>query len=67
VNELHAHKPEGAEDVYTPRGITDPALPTPQDDIGNDHTFTGSWHPGYPEKMRREEAKAGSGESVHPL
>ena len=45
VNELHEHKPEGVEDVYTPKGIQNPVMPTEQDDINNDHTFTATWKP----------------------
>lgn len=67
VNELHAHKPEGVEDIYTPNGIEHPALPDEQADIGNDHTFSYTWNPAYPEKMRREEAQSGTGEKVHSL
>lgn len=60
VNELHQNKPEGVVDPYTPNAIENPILPTEQDDIGNDHTFSYTWHTTYPEKMRRVEAKAGS-------
>lgn len=47
VNELHRSMPEGVEDCYTPDGIPDPALPGPEDDVGNDHTITATWHPSY--------------------
>ncbi|MCR5736891.1 MAG: transketolase [Eubacterium sp.] len=67
VNELHQSKPEGVEDVYTPNGIENPVLPTEQDDIGNDHTFSYTWETDYPEKMRRVEAKSGTGEREHQL
>lgn len=67
VNELFACKPEGIEDPYTPKGIENPTQQTPQDDIGNDHTFSYTWTTNYPEKMRRVDAKAGSGERVHRL
>lgn len=67
VNELHKIKPEGVEDVYTPNGIENPSLPTSQDDIGNDHTFSYTWNTDYPEKMRRVEAPSGSGEREHKL
>ena len=67
VNELHENKPDGVEDVYTPNGIANPALPTEQDDIGNDHTFTYTWNTSYPEKMRRVVAEPGSGEREHQL
>lgn len=67
VNELHKNKPDGAEDVYTPGGIENPVLPNDNDDIGNDHTFSHTWHSDYPEKMRRVEAKSGSSEKVHNL
>ena len=62
VNELHQTKPEGVEDPYTPEGIPNPVLPTESDDINNDHTLTYTWKTTYPEKMRRVEAKSGSGE-----
>lgn len=61
VNELHENKPDGVEDPYTPDGVLDPMLPTENDDIHNDHTFTFTWKTAYPEKMRRVEAPAGSG------
>lgn len=65
VNELHAKKPEGVEDPYTPGGIEKPALPQEHDDIGNDHTFSYTWRTTYPERMRRVDARSGSGEEVH--
>lgn len=67
VTELHRVKPEGIEDPYTPQGIKDPTLPAPDDDIGNDHTFTHTWGTAYPEPMRRVEARSGSGEAVHEV
>lgn len=67
VNELHKSKPEGVEDIYTPNGILNPVLPTEQDDINNDHTFTATWNPSYQEKMRRVEAAPGSGEREHRI
>lgn len=67
VNELHQSKPEGVEDIYTPNGIENPMLPTEQDDIGNDHTFTYTWNTTYEEKMRRVEAKSGSNERIKYL
>lgn len=65
VNELHKKKPEGVEDPYTPNGIENPTLPSKNDDIGNDHTFTYTWNTEYPEKMRRVSAKPGTEEKVH--
>lgn len=65
VNELHKIKPEGIEDPYTPKGIENPEMPIDTDDIGNDHTFSYTWMPSYPEKMRRVNAKAGSKEPIH--
>ena len=59
--------PEGVEDIYTPKGIENPVLPSEQDDIGNDHTFTYTWNTSYPEKMRRVEAEPGSGKREHQL
>lgn len=67
VTELHHYKPEGIEDVYTPNGIENPVLPSENDDIGNDHTFSYTWHTTYPEKMRRVEAKSGTREREHRL
>lgn len=67
VNELHEKMPEGVEDIYTPKGIENPVLPSEQDDIGNDHTFSYTWNTTYPEHMRRVEAKPGTGEREHRL
>lgn len=67
VNELHKVKPEGVEDPYTPEGIPNPILPTRNDDICHDHTFTFTWNTTYPEKMRRVEALSGSGEREHRI
>lgn len=47
VTELHAAKPAGVEDPYTPDGIADPVKPGPDADIGNDHTASAGWHPTY--------------------
>ena len=47
VTELHAAKPAGVEDPYTPDGIADPVKPGPDADIGNDHTTSAGWHPTY--------------------
>lgn len=67
VTELHRIIPEGVIDPYTPDGIRNPNIPTEQDDIGNDHTFSYTWNTSYPEKMRRVEAKPGSSEREHQL
>lgn len=67
VNELHQHKPDGVDDPYTPNGIENPVLPTEDDDIINDHTFTYTWNTSYPEKMRRVEAEPGNGKREHQL
>ena len=67
VAELHEAKPDGAEDPYTPAGIENPAHPAPNDEIGVDHTLTAGWNPRYPEPMRREEARSGSGERTHQV
>lgn len=67
VNELHQNMPEGIEDPYTPNGIENPVLPTGQDDINNDHTFSYTWKPTYPEKMRRVDVPSGSGEREHEI
>ncbi|SFB66270.1 transketolase [Ruminococcus albus] len=67
VNELHKVKPDGIIDPYTPNGIENPVMPTEDDDIGNDHTFSSTWNTTYPEIMRRVEAKSGSGEREHKL
>lgn len=65
VNELHKIKPIGVIDPYTPDGIINPVLPTAEDDIGNDHTFSYTWNPSYPERMRRVEAAPGEGGREH--
>ena len=67
VNELHKNKPEGVEDPYTPNGISNPMLPSKDDDIGNDHTFSSTWNTGYPEKMRRVNAKPGTNDKVEEI
>ena len=64
VTRLHQCMPEGVRDPYTPDGIPNPVEPTGSDDIGNDHTFSFSWKPEYPEQMRRVEAGAGTREEV---
>lgn len=45
VNALHACKPEGIEDPYTPNGIENPVLPGPDADIYRDHTAGATYHP----------------------
>ena len=45
VTALHACKPEGAEDPYTPNGIEAPVLPGPDADIYRDHTTGATYHP----------------------
>lgn len=67
VNELHKNKPDGVEDIYTPDGIANPIMPSVDDDIGNDHTFSYTWNTTYPEKMRRVEAASGSAEREHKV
>lgn len=47
VTELHASKPDGVIDPYTPNGIAKPVKPEPGADIGNDHTTSAGWHPSY--------------------
>ena len=51
VTELHAAKPAGVTDPYTPDGIADPARPEPDADIGRDHTSSAGWHPTYIKKQ----------------
>ena len=67
VTELHAVKPTGVEDIYTPNGIANPVFPKDTDDINNDHTFTYTWKTQYPEKMRRVEALPGTAEREHTI
>ena len=67
VTELYKCKPVGVEDPYTPNGIDNPSMPTQDDDINIDHTFTYTWHPDYPEQMRRVEAQSGSDQREHKL
>lgn len=57
VNELHANRPKGVEDPYTPEGIEHPVLPGKEADIFNDHTTTHTWKPSFPE--RRVSVKLG--------
>lgn len=63
VDELYKKKPEGVEDPYTPKGIPNPRRPLETDDIYKDHTFSYTWKPSYPERMRRVEAEAGTRDS----
>lgn len=67
VNELHSNKPDGVEDPYTPNGILNPKTPGPNDDIGNDHTFTYTWQTNYSENMRRVSAKSGTSNKVEEI
>lgn len=53
VNELHAKKPEGVKDVYTPNGVPNPAQPGPGESEDGDHSYTLTWKTTYPEQMRR--------------
>lgn len=45
VMALHACKPEGVEDPYTPDGIAEPVLPGPDADTKWDHTMGETYHP----------------------
>ena len=45
VTALHACKPEGVEDPYTPNGIENPVLPDENADIFVDHTSGATYHP----------------------
>lgn len=67
VSEMHAVKPTGIEDPYTPDGISNPTLPEKDEDFCNDHTFTKTWNTNYPEKMRKVEATPGSKDREHKL
>jgi len=67
VSEMHKLKPEGIIDPYTPDGIENPQFATDKDDICNDHTYSHTWHPTYPEKMRRVEATPGTSEREHKI
>lgn len=67
ISELHQVKPATVRDPYTPEGIAHPAQPKPGDDIGNEHTFSYTWHTKYPEQMRRVHAKPGTNEAVHSV
>lgn len=64
VTLLHKQMPDGVTDPYTPEGIANPVHPDLSDDIANDHTFTYSWHPNYPEEMRRVNIQPGRGEKT---
>ena len=45
VTALHACKPAGVEDPYTPDGIASAALPGPDADTKWDHTMGETYHP----------------------
>lgn len=45
VQALHAVKPEGITDPYTPNGIVDPQEPGENDDIYKDHTMWATYRP----------------------
>jgi transketolase len=45
VTALHACKPAGVEDPYTPDGIPEPALPDADADIYRDHTLGATYRP----------------------
>lgn len=47
VNALHACKPEGVEDPYTPDGIKNPMMPGEDADIYRDHTVGATYHPSW--------------------
>lgn len=59
VNELYASKPDGIEDIYTPKGIKKTALPEKNEDIYNDHTASATWNPSYFKERKRVCAEAG--------
>lgn len=65
VSELHRNMPNGIADPYTPEGIAEPALPRPDDGTGDDHTFSRTWKPDYPETMRRVGARPGTAGKIH--
>ena len=64
VTELHKSRPEGVRDPYTPDGIENPRFPSQEDDVGNDHTFSITWHTSYPEKMRRVTADPATADRI---
>ena len=53
VNELHAHKPDGVTDPYTPNGIQNPVMPDENADIYKDHTTSYTWKPDYLKDRKR--------------
>ena len=65
VHELHAIKPEGVEDPYTPEGFPD-AVPN-IDELGTKWAYTETWNPTYPERMKRVYAKPRTREAVHTV
>ena len=67
VTELFSKKPCDIEDPYTPNGIENIHIPTELDDINNDHTFSATWNPSYPEPMHRVTAKSGSCQAVYNI
>ena len=45
VTEMHARKPDGVVDPYTPNGIEDPEIPGADADIYRDHTMSATYCP----------------------
>lgn len=65
VNELHAKKPEGVGDPYTPDGM--PKTEARVSELGTGWAFTETWHPSYPEPMKRVYAEPRTNEPVHSV
>ena len=53
VTELHAHKPDGVTDPYTPNGIQNPVMPDENADIYKDHTTSYTWKHDYLKDRKR--------------
>ena len=65
VNELHAKKPEGVEDPYTPNGM--PRTEAKISELGTGWAFTETWHPTYAEQMKRVYAEPRTREPIHSV
>lgn len=50
VTELHATKPDGVTDAYTPEGIENPQRPDESEAEHDNHTMSLGYHPDYPRR-----------------
>ena len=65
VNELHEKMPKGVIDPYTPNGFE--GVEPKYDELGTDWAYTQTWHPTYPEQMKRVFANPRTEEPVHSV